>query len=955
MSKFLEIYWANTHNLKNIDLKIPKNKITVISGLSGSWKSSLAFNTIYSIWQQKYLESLSTYSRMFIWWMKDDAQVSEIRGLSPTISIDQKTTSRHPRSTVGTITEIYDYYKLLYLNIWIRKCIKCWNIVKKDTNKDIIDFLLSFEKSSKFMILFPLKKAFKDIQELKKEILSLWFIRFFIWDIQYNINDNIDLYDAISNVNIIVDRLFISDYNDINSSDTKRLKDSISLAYRFGNWQLSINIIDIKDENNIIKKSFSNVFICSNCAHIPKELNISSFSFNSHTWACDTCHWLWVKMVFLEEKIINYKLTLAEWAVIAPWFWWEYFYALLREISKHKNIDINKKYKYLSDYEKNFILYWDKTKKYNISYKNEFGVEHKYSSIFEGVINTLERRFFEWWSEKWHYDNFISEVICPICSWYRLNNDSLSVYIWEKNIWELSELSILESKEFFTNLRLNDTEKLISAKIVKNINERLDFLIWVWLEYISISRKSATLSWWEAQRIRLATQLWTMLEWIIYILDEPSIWLHPIDNDMLIKNLKKLRDLWNTLIIVEHDEDIIKNADYIVDIWPWAWVHWWEIVAKWTFDEIINNKNSITGPYISWNKRISIKRKTRFKNNFLRLFWASQNNLKNIDISIPLSNFVCVTWVSWSWKSSLVNDIIANYLANKLNKANRNLGKFKKIEWIEYLDKAVIIDQSPIWKTPRSNPATYTWLLTHIRDVFAMTEEANIRWYWAWNFSFNTKHWRCELCDGDWVKRIEMHFLAPVYVECEWCNWRRYNNEVLEVRYKWKNISEVLNMTVEEALDFFSNHSKIKRILTTLSQVGLDYIKLWQSSITLSWWESQRIKLSSELSKLSTTKTFYILDEPTTWLHFADVEKLLVILHSLVDKWNSVLVIEHNMDVILNSDFIIDIWLKWWNQWGYLIASWDINDIKNTTNSLTWASILKYEKAFNYNKKILWI
>jgi excinuclease ABC subunit A len=470
---------------------------------------------------------------------------------------------------------------------------------------------------------------------------------------------------------------------------------------------------------------------------------------------------------------------------------------------------------------------------------------------------------------------------------------------------------------------------------------------------MTISRKSWTLSGWEAQRIRLATQIWTKLEWIIYVLDEPSIWLHPRDNNMLIDNLKKLRDIWNTLIIVEHDEDIMREADFILDIWPWAWVNWWYIVSSWTIKDIINDKNSVTWPYLQNNIDLKldriIKRKKResFKDlekkwEVLKIFWAQQNNLKNIDVIIPLKNFITITWVSWSWKSSLVNDILAKYLQNKLNKARQTVWKVDKITWLENLDKVVIIDQSPIWKTPRSNPATYTWVFTHIREVFSMTQEAQIRWYWPWRFSFNTKQWRCEACDWDWVKKVEMHFLPPVYVECEVCMWKRYNRETLQIKYKWKTIADVLDMTIIEAIEFFSNHPKIIKILNTLEKVGLWYIKLWQSSTTLSGWEAQRIKLSTELSKRSTWKTFYILDEPTTGLHFQDVDRLLTILHSLVDKWNTVLVIEHNMDVIVNSDYIIDIWLEWWDKWWELIISWTVEEVSKNKISFTAEAIRKY-------------
>lgn len=942
MSKYLEVIWAKTHNLKNINVKIPKNKMTVITGVSWSGKSSLAFNTIYNVWQQKYLESLSSYARMFIWWMSEEADVSEINWLSPTISIDQKTTSKNPRSTVWTITEIYDYYRLLFLNVGERKCIKCWTIVKKDSMWDIINHLSKLEENTKFIIKAPLKWIYKTFDELKKEVLDLWFIRFSIGNNIYTVNDNIDLIN-ISLPYIVIDRLVKKDYKDINSSDTKRLKDSLELAYKIWKGQLSIDIV--WEEEAL----FSNVFVCSNCWHIPQELNISSFSFNSHSWACLECHWLWVKKVFLEEKIINFNLTLLEWAIIAPWFWWDYFFSLLETVWKINKINLNTNYSLLSKREKDFIMYWTWDKMYSVTYKNEYWIKNTYNSRFEWVINSLTRRYYEWWNEKWIYDDYIIDMDCHICDWHRLNLESLSVNINWLNIWELSNLSVTKSLAFIKNIKLTESQEKISKKILKNAVERLEFLAGVWLTYMTISRKAWTLSWWEAQRIRLATQIWTKLEWIIYILDEPSIWLHPRDNDMLINNLKKLRDIWNTLIIVEHDEDIIRESDYIIDIWPWAWVHWWEIVSEWTINEIINDKNSVTGPYLNWLRNVIIKRWFRpsfddLKKNWkvLEMIWATQHNLKNLDVTIPLSNLVVVTGVSWSGKSSLVNDILANYLANKLNRAKREVWAIKEITWLKNLDKVVIIDQSPIWKTPRSNPSTYTWVFTLIRDVFAMSEEAKIRWFWVGRFSFNTKEWRCNECDWDWVKKIEMHFLPPVYVECETCNWKRYNSETLQIKYKWKTISDVLDMTVEEWFDFFSKHSKIIKILKVLDDVWLSYIKLWQSSLTLSWWEAQRIKLSTELSKRSTGKTFYILDEPTTWLHFQDVDKLLNILHSLVDKGNSVLVIEHNMDVIMNADYIIDIWPDWWDKWWELMVAWSVEQVKSCKESFTWIAIEKY-------------
>ncbi len=542
---------------------------------------------------------------------------------------------------------------------------------------------------------------------------------------------------------------------------------------------------------------------------------------------------------------------------------------------------------------------------------------------------------------------YATEIVCSECNWYRLKKEYLNVFLWWKHIWELSNMSVKRTIEFFDSIVLTDTEKKISKWILKNICERLEFLAGVWLDYITVSRRANTLSWWESQRIRLATQIWTRLEWIIYVLDEPSIWLHPRDNNMLIKNLKKLSEIWNTVIVVEHDEDIMRESDYIIDIWPWAWIHWWNVVFKGTFEEIIKDKESETWAFLSNKKIVSLEKKKRKNSWYLEIIWANENNLKDVSVKIPLWLFNVVTWVSGSWKSSLILDILSNHLLNTFYSSIHPVWKVKEIRWAENLDKVIIIDQSPIWKTPHSNVATYTWVFTHIREVFAKSQEALKRWYWPWRFSFNTKWWRCEVCEWSWVKKIEMHFLPDVYVECESCHWTRYNPETLEVRYKWKTIAEVLQMDVEEARDFFAAHPKIHKILDVLFNVWLWYIKIWQSAPTLSWWESQRIKLSSELSKRSTSKTIYILDEPTTWLHFSDVQKLLDILDSLVDKWNTVLVIEHNLDLIANADYIIDIWPEWWELWWELLYSWKLEDIVKVERSYTGRALKNYFK----NKK----
>lgn len=940
MSEFLELYWARTHNLKNVNVKIPKNKLTVITGLSGSGKSSLAFKTIYNIGQQKYLESLSSYARMFIGGMSEEALYDEIKWLSPTISIDQKTTNRNPRSTVGTITEIYDYYKLLFLNIWERKCIKCWNEIKKDSLWSILEEIKTFEIGTKFIIKVPILKDVEDLslELVKKEVLKLWFIRYAIWETTYTLNDEVKIKKEHKNqVYIVLDRLIVKDYEGEENLDIKRLKDSLTLAFKIGNGLLNLDFI--VGEKNISKK-YSNIFVCSNCGHIPAKLEISSFSFNSPAGSCPDCHGLWEKPVFLEETIINPRLTIAEGAIL-PWFGSGYYNELLLQVCEAHKINANEKYGKLTQKQKEVILYgtWDLT--YKLSPENNMSGKI-YNAKYKGVINILTEKYFAWDIEDEKLSQYITNINCPTCDGNRLNLESLSVYFKGLNIWQLSNKSVKHSLEFFAEIELSKTQEKIAKNILKNIIERLEFLSWVGLDYMTIARKSNTLSGWESQRIRLATQIGTKLEGIIYVLDEPSIGLHPRDNDMLIENLKKLRDIGNTLIVVEHDEDIMKNADYIIDIWPGAGIHGGNVVAEGTIDEIMKNENSITGPFLAKHVSIKVDRRERQVQKFLEIIGAKHNNLKNIDVQIPLQNLTVVTGVSWSGKSSLVNHILANYLSNELNGARRTVGNVEQIKGLEYIDKAIVVDQSPIGKTPRSNPATYTAVFTHMRELFAASEEALIRWYGPGRFSFNTKDGRCPHCDGDGVKKIEMHFLPPVYVKCEYCEGKRFNKETLEVTFKGKNIADVLDMTVEEALDFFKNQPKIAKVLEVLNDVWLGYIKLGQSSTTLSGWESQRIKLATELSKRSTSKTFYILDEPTTGLHFSDTQKLLKILHSLVDKGNSVLVIEHNMDVILNADYIIDIWPTWGDDGWNLVVAGDINAVKKCKKSFTWIAINKY-------------
>lgn len=944
MSQFLEVRGARTHNLKNIDVQIPKNTLTVITGLSWSGKSSLAFSTIYAIGQQKYLESLSSYARMFVGNMKDEALYDEIIGLSPTISIDQKTTNRNPRSTVGTITEIYDYYKLLYLNIGERMCSQCGKKIQKDSLKDILHAIQSYEMGTKFYLTAPLssyKKIFSQ-ESLKKEILDLGFIRFLVNGQEYNVNDTFVLPENEQKIDIIVDRLIVKDFSDSVSSDTKRLKDSIDVAYKTWNGHLwCIFLLPEKTET----ERFSQVFVCSHCGHVPEKLSISSFSFNSHHGACPECHGLWEKMVFLEENLVNPKLTLAEWAVLPPWFW-NYFFALLEEVSKSYPLRTNIAYKNLSVDERKIVMYGTGNTSYQVSFINEQGRKNTYNSKFEGVIPTLTRRFYDGGVEHGHYDDYVTNVSCPQCDGYRLQIEPLSVLFWKKHIGQLSDLSVSDALVFFKNISLSQEQKKLAEKVFKNIVERLEFLQGVGLSYMTLSRKANTLSGGEAQRIRLATQIWVKLEGIIYVLDEPSIGLHPRDNDMLIWNLKKLRDVGNTLIVVEHDEDIMRESDYIIDIGPGAWIHGGNVVATGNYDEICKNENSVTWPYLSGKKTVIVERKKRKAQSFLKIIGAKQHNLKNISVSFPLGQLSVVTWVSGSGKSSLVNDILANFLANTLNKASKTVGQYEKIEGYENFDKVLVIDQSPIGKTPRSNPATYTAVFTYIRDVFASSYDAKLRGYWPGRFSFNTREGRCNECDGDGVKKVEMHFLPPVYTLCEVCDGKRFNQETLDIKYKGKTIADVLDMTVDEAVDFFHAHPRILKVLEILQKVGLGYIWLGQSSTTLSWGEAQRIKLATELSKRSSSKTVYILDEPTTGLHFQDIEKLLHILHSLVDKGNTVIVIEHNMNIILNADYIVDIGPEGWDGGGNLVVSWDKEKVMECEASYTGQAIKKYLTHF---------
>ncbi|MDD2487573.1 MAG: excinuclease ABC subunit UvrA [Candidatus Gracilibacteria bacterium] len=949
MSEFLEVYGAKTHNLKDISIKIPKNKLVVITGVSGSGKSSLAFDTIYAEGQRRYLESLSTYARMIISGISEETKVDDIKGLSPTISINQKTVSSNPRSTVGTITEIYDFFRLLYVTIGIQKCPNHPEIIlKKDTLESILNHIISLKEGTKFLILSPILKNRKisSADEVKKEILELGFIRFMIDGQVFSIGDevNVEIKEK-SKIFIVVDRLIANEIKD-NENTRKRIKDSLEIAYKNGG-----NILEILDLDKNEFRAFSKEAFCPKCHYSLQDITISNFSFNSHYGACPTCHGLGMQVAFLEENIINQKLSLNEGAIL-PWSQHKYYTTILNAVCKKYKIDCDKPYMKLTKEEKQIVLNGADFI-FEIPFSFENGEEKTFKTKYEGIVPNLVRKYKESnmgdeMSLK-RISQYMTEIECVECEGHRLKKEYLNIFINDRHIGELANMDVRKLIDFFARLDITETERKISRNILKNICERLDFLSGVGLNYITVSRRANTLSGGESQRIRLATQIGTRLEGIIYVLDEPSIGLHPRDNNMLIKNLKKLSEIGNTVIVVEHDEDVMRESDYIIDIGPGAGIHGGEVVFEGTFEEILKDKKSDTGAYLSNRKTVKSIKKERKPSGFIEIIGASENNLKNVSVKIPLGLLNVVTGVSGSGKSSLILDILSNHLLNSFLRSKHHVGKVKEIKGVETLDKVIIIDQSPIGKTPHSNVATYTGVFTYIREVFAQTQEALKRGFGPGRFSFNTKGGRCEICEGSGVKKIEMHFLPDVYVECENCHGSRYNSETLEIRYKGKTISEVLNMDVEEACDFFAAHPRIARILDVLNSVGLGYIKIGQSAPTLSGGESQRIKLSSELAKRSTSKTIYILDEPTTGLHFSDVQKLLNILEGLVNKGNTVLVIEHNLDLIANADHIIDIGPEGGDKGGELIFDGKLKDILKVERSYTGQALKTYFK----NKDII--
>lgn len=920
---------ARENNLKNIDIELPKNKLIVMTGVSGSGKSSLAFDTIYAEGQRRYVESLSAYARQFLGGT-EKPDVDSIEGLSPSISIDQKTTNKNPRSTVGTVTEIYDYLRLLYARIGVPHCPVHKEPISSQSIEEMTNQVLELEIGSKFRVLSPVawgeKGTHKDLFErLKKE----GYVRVRINKEEFDLDFDINLdKNKKHNIEVVIDRLILKE--DIRS----RLYDSIEVATKLGNGKV---IIDINGKEDIL---MSENFACSKCDFSLPELEPRIFSFNAPYGACHECKGLGIKLKIDEDLIIPDKnISIIDGAILPLNNYEEtnIYFNSLKIACNYYGIPINKPIKKLTKEQLNIVLYGS-SDKLDFKHKSKSGRVHINKDYYEGVITNLERRYLETksqWIREW-IEQYMTELPCPSCHGARLSSDVLSVKINGKNISELTNLSIVDINKFLKKLNLSKEDIEISRMVLKEINERLLFLVNVGLDYLTLSRTAGTLSGGEAQRIRLATQIGSRLTGVLYVLDEPSIGLHQKDNEKLIKSLIEMRDLGNTLIVVEHDSETMLASDYLVDIGPLAGLHGGEVVASGTPQDVMNNDKSLTGKYLSNNLKIEVPA-TRRKGNgqFLEVKKASENNLKNINVKIPLGTFTTVTGVSGSGKSTLVNEIIYKHLANQLYKRKDKAGSFKEIKGLENIDKVVDISQSPIGRTPRSNPATYTGVFDHIRDVFTDTKEAKIRGYKKGRFSFNVKGGRCEACQGDGVKKIEMHFLPDVYVPCEACNGTRYNNETLSIKYKGKNINDVLNMRVEEALTFFTNVPKVKHKIQMLMDVGLSYIKLGQSSTTLSGGEAGRVKLAKELQKKPTGKSLFILDEPTTGLHTYDIEKLLLILNRIVDNGDTVLVIEHNLDVIKVSDYIIDLGPDGGERGGEVIAIGTPEEVSKTKGSYT--------------------
>ena len=925
------IQGARENNLKNVNLTIPRDKFIVFTGVSGSGKTSLAFDTIYAEGQRRYVESLSSYARMFLGQM-EKPEVDYIEGLSPAISIDQKTTNKNPRSTVGTVTEIYDYLRLLYARVGIPHCPVCGKVISQQSLDQIVDSVLSLPEGSRVQILSPVVRRKKgEHQKIFENARKSGYVRVRVDGIIYDLSEEIELEKQKKhNIEIVVDRLVVRD--DIRT----RLADSIEIALH----QSGGTLIVLNGEEEL---SFSRNYACDDCGISMEELSPRMFSFNNPMGACPKCSGIGLlKRVDPSLVLISDELSVLEGAFSvsgwrAPDKDGSMANATLRALAKKYNFSLSVPVRELPEEAINKILYGTGSEEIEIEHMGKRGLS-KYKTTFEGIVNNLQRRYDETDSDwaKWDIEGLMREIPCSECKGKRLRPESLAVTVGGKNIDEVCNLSVNKAKIFFDELKLGKQETMIAEEILKEINARIGFLNNVGLDYLTMSRSAGTLSGGEAQRIRLATQIGSGLVGVLYILDEPSIGLHQRDNNKLIDALKALRDMGNTLIVVEHDEDTMFAADHIVDVGRGAGIHGGEIIAQGSVEDIINNENSITGDYLSGRKKIEVP-KTRREGNGKKIsvIKASENNLKDIDVDIPLGKFVCVTGVSGSGKSSLVNEVVYKHLAYKLNHSKAVPGKHKRIDGIENLDKVIDIDQSPIGRTPRSNPATYTGVFNDIRELFSQTPEAKARGYNAGRFSFNVRGGRCEACSGDGIIKIEMHFLPDVYVPCEVCKGKRYNRETLDVHYKGKNIYEVLDMTIDEATEFFEAIPKIKNKLQTIKDVGLGYIKLGQSSTTLSGGEAQRVKLATELSKRSTGKTIYILDEPTTGLHSADVHRLIDVLSRFVEEGNTVLVIEHNLDVIKTADYIIDLGPEGGDGGGEIVATGTPEEVSRNKKSYT--------------------
>ena len=929
--QYIKIRGANEHNLKNIDVDIPRNELVVLTGLSGSGKSSLAFDTIYAEGQRRYMESLSSYARQFLGQM-EKPNVESIEGLSPAISIDQKSTNRNPRSTVGTVTEVYDYFRLLYARIGIPHCPKCGKEIKKQTVDQMVDQIMELPEGTKIQLLAPVVRGRKGRHEkLFERAKKSGYVRVRVDGNMYELTEEIPLDKNIKhNIEIVVDRLVVK------TGIEKRLTDSVENVLNLAEGLLTVDVIGGEPIN------FSQSFSCPDCGISIEEIEPRSFSFNNPFGACPECYGLGYKMEFdIGLMIPDPSLSISQGAITV--MGWQsctdkgsFTRAILEALCKEYQFSLDTPFEEYPKEIKDILIHGTNGKEVKVHYVGQRG-EGFYDVAFEGLIKNVERRYRETSSEtmKAEYETFMRITPCHACGGQRLKKSALAVTVGDKNIAEVTALSIEKLQEFLNGLELTKTQELIGGQILKEIKARIGFLMDVGLDYLTLARATGSLSGGEAQRIRLATQIGSGLVGVAYILDEPSIGLHQRDNDKLLKTLKHLRDLGNTLIVVEHDEDTMLEADYIVDIGPEAGEHGGEVVAAGTAKEIMKNKKSITGAYLSGRIKIPVPEVRKKPTGWLKVVGAAENNLKNIDVEIPLGVMTCVTGVSGSGKSSLINEILYKKLARELNHARTIPGKHKRIEGMEQLDKVIDIDQSPIGRTPRSNPATYTGVFDLIRDLFAATPDAKARGYKKGRFSFNVKGGRCEACSGDGILKIEMHFLPDVYVPCEVCEGKRYNRETLEVKYKGKSIYDVLNMTVEEAMHFFENVPSIRRKMETLYDVGLSYIRLGQPSTTLSGGEAQRIKLATELSKRSTGKTVYILDEPTTGLHFADVHKLTEILQRLASDGNTVIVIEHNLDVIKTADYIIDIGPEGGDKGGTVVAKGTPEEIAANPKSYT--------------------